>query len=173
MTPNETPRATRRPLAATRINDRPGFDRADVPGLTMAPEPDLVEKTWREVANEVMLRDGRRCRLCTGKKRLTVHHITPREHGGTEDARNLITLCSTCHDKVEGKSWKSMVDRLTAQLPNPPDIPRTKREKFVLQVATLYDLNGSHWGTNGETGGCWGVDGKGIVTFVSVGTLND
>ena len=32
---------------------------------------------------------------------LTVHQIRPREHGGADDSRNLVTLCVPCHDYVE------------------------------------------------------------------------
>lgn len=49
----------------------------------------------------IMARDGRKCRHCKSSKRLTVHHIKPREEGGLNEERNLITLCSECHDKVE------------------------------------------------------------------------
>ena len=46
-------------------------------------------------------RDGYRCQGCGAPKPLTVHHIRPRELGGTNDLRNLLTLCVACHDYVE------------------------------------------------------------------------
>jgi hypothetical protein len=55
---------------------------------------------WRSLRSRVMQRDGRRCRHCGTTERLSVHHITPRPEG-TNDPRNLVTLCSTCHDAVE------------------------------------------------------------------------
>jgi Restriction endonuclease len=51
---------------------------------------------------EVILhRDGYTCQCC-GKKncRLEVHHIVFRSDGGTDDERNLITLCEDCHKKI-------------------------------------------------------------------------
>ena len=47
----------------------------------------------------VMARDRHRCRApgCANTRFLEVHHITPREKGGSNRAENLVTLCSSCH----------------------------------------------------------------------------
>ena len=34
---------------------------------------------------------------------LSAHHIIPRHKGGSNDERNLITLCKHCHDIAEEK----------------------------------------------------------------------
>lgn len=49
----------------------------------------------------VLHRDNYTCQCC-GKKncRLEVHHIIFRSNGGSDDERNLITLCEDCHKKV-------------------------------------------------------------------------
>ena len=49
----------------------------------------------------VLHRDNYTCQCC-GKKhvRLEVHHIIFRSMGGTDDERNLITLCEKCHKSV-------------------------------------------------------------------------
>ena len=49
----------------------------------------------------VLHRDNYTCQCC-GKKyvRLEVHHIIFRSKGGTDDERNLITLCEKCHKAV-------------------------------------------------------------------------
>ena len=49
----------------------------------------------------VLHRDSYTCQCC-GKKhvRLEVHHIIFRSMGGTDDERNLITLCEKCHKAV-------------------------------------------------------------------------
>jgi RNA-directed DNA polymerase len=49
----------------------------------------------------VLRRDNHTCQHC-GKSggRLYVHHITPREYGGTDELDNLTTLCYDCHQKV-------------------------------------------------------------------------
>ena len=49
----------------------------------------------------VLNRDNYTCQCC-GKKhvRLEVHHIIFRSMGGTDDEKNLITLCEKCHKAV-------------------------------------------------------------------------
>jgi 5-methylcytosine-specific restriction endonuclease McrA len=49
----------------------------------------------------VIHRDNYTCRCC-GKRhtRLEVHHIVFRSQGGTDDEKNLITLCKDCHDAI-------------------------------------------------------------------------
>lgn len=49
----------------------------------------------------VLHRDNYTCQCC-GKKhvRLEIHHIIFRSMGGTDDERNLITLCEKCHKAV-------------------------------------------------------------------------
>ena len=48
----------------------------------------------------VLYRDNYNCQHCKGKskdKRLDVHHIVFRSQGGSDDEKNLLTLCKTCH----------------------------------------------------------------------------
>ena len=48
----------------------------------------------------VLDRDEHECQCCHGKhkdSRLEVHHIIFRSNGGSDDPKNLITLCHTCH----------------------------------------------------------------------------
>jgi hypothetical protein len=51
------------------------------------------------VRREVVARDRHRCRTpgCHHTRFLEVHHVVPRERGGTNDPANLVTLCSACH----------------------------------------------------------------------------
>ena len=51
-----------------------------------------------------ILRDNCKCQEC-GKSGcvLEVHHIRARRYGGADTIGNLITLCSSCHQKTEGK----------------------------------------------------------------------
>nr|WP_269141699.1 RNA-guided endonuclease IscB [Pectinatus frisingensis] len=51
----------------------------------------------------VLNRDKHTCQHCKGKtkdKRLQVHHIIFRCQGGSDDEKNLVTLCATCHKKL-------------------------------------------------------------------------
>ena len=65
------------------IEDEQGRNRRTIP-----------LKTRRAVLN----RDQHRCRApgCTHTHILEIHHIIPREKGGTQRLENLVTLCSTC-----------------------------------------------------------------------------
>lgn len=60
-----------------------------------------IPEEWREIRKSILERDGKACRCCKRKSKLTVHHIITREDGGLDDARNLITLCDSCHDLAE------------------------------------------------------------------------
>jgi 5-methylcytosine-specific restriction endonuclease McrA len=59
--------------------------------------------------HQVNLRDGGRCahfedgKRCENRRWLEIHHIVPREHGGTNVLENLITLCSA-HHRMEHKA---------------------------------------------------------------------
>lgn len=51
----------------------------------------------------VLDRDNYTCQYCKGKSKdskLEVHHIIFRSQGGSEESKNLITLCKTCHGKL-------------------------------------------------------------------------
>jgi N6-L-threonylcarbamoyladenine synthase len=71
------------------------------------------------VREYVLWRDGHKCTHCKGKsgdKILSVHHIESRKTGG-DAPNNLITLCTTCHDKhhdgeitIKAKRGKSFKD---------------------------------------------------------------
>jgi hypothetical protein len=46
---------------------------------------------------------SRKCFCCGSRYRLADHHLQPRESGGLNEERNLVTLCCACHDAVEGQ----------------------------------------------------------------------
>jgi 5-methylcytosine-specific restriction endonuclease McrA len=54
------------------------------------------------VRARVLARDRHRCATpgCGSARFLEVHHVVPRSRGGTNDAANLVTLCSRCHGYV-------------------------------------------------------------------------
>lgn len=61
------------------------------------------------VRKAVILRDGCKCMEC-GKSNtvLEVHHIKPKRLNGSNTLGNLITLCSKCHQKTEGREEQYM-----------------------------------------------------------------
>lgn len=50
-------------------------------------------------------RDNHQCQLC-GSVANDVHHILFRSHGGSDDPRNLICLCRSCHDLAHSDEKK-------------------------------------------------------------------
>lgn len=62
---------------------------------------------WRRIAKSVYERDRWTCQDCgvrcttKGSTRIQCHHIIRRRDGGSDDPKNLVTLCVTCHIKRE------------------------------------------------------------------------
>ncbi|WP_066312705.1 RNA-guided endonuclease IscB [Bacillus sp. FJAT-29814] len=55
------------------------------------------------IRKAVVLRDHNTCQECgVTNTRMEVHHIIPRRFNGGDSIHNLITLCSSCHEKVTG-----------------------------------------------------------------------
>lgn len=52
---------------------------------------------------QILERDGFKCRICFRNTNLHIHHIIPRQHGGNHDPDNLITLCASCHGVIESR----------------------------------------------------------------------
>lgn len=78
------------------------------------------EKKKRKPVNQglrlkIFKRDGYRCVICKSDVNLQVDHKTPVSKGGTNDERNLQTLCWNCNvgksDKlIAGKNNLSWID---------------------------------------------------------------
>lgn len=81
----------------------------DIRALTDGYEPYKWEyqksnRLDENIRKAVILRDGCRCMECGASNTvLEVHHIKPRRMNGSNTLGNLITLCSKCHQKTEGK----------------------------------------------------------------------
>jgi 5-methylcytosine-specific restriction endonuclease McrA len=56
---------------------------------------------WRARRAEVIDRDGGRCVLCSAPDALTVHHVKPWCLSRDDRPQNLVTLCETCHVRIE------------------------------------------------------------------------
>ena len=49
-----------------------------------------------------------KCKLCSKKtEHLELHHIIPKSRGGSDDANNLIKLCSKCHGLAHDVSFSN------------------------------------------------------------------
>jgi uncharacterized protein with PIN domain len=61
---------------------------------------------WGELTQYILERDDHFCQRCQKKfanTMLIAHHIEPKEHRGTDSARNLTTLCKKCHEIVHSE----------------------------------------------------------------------
>jgi hypothetical protein len=84
---------------APTVVDRACCDAEHVGHIDAAtPEP-VTTAIPLAIRRLVMRRDHHRCRVpgCGASKWLEVHHIIPREAGGTHDPANLIVLCGAHH----------------------------------------------------------------------------
>lgn len=82
-----------------------------------------------------ILRDSCKCQEC-GKSNcvLEVHHIRARRFGGADTIGNLITLCSKCHQKTEGRE-QEFEDRYFSKIKSKP-----KRFDYAMHV-----MQGKHY----------------------------
>ncbi len=62
---------------------------------------------------EVFTRDRHRCRAlgCRHTRFLEIHHLVPRDQGGTNQIDNLVTLCSSCHRLCHEHGWSKRMLR--------------------------------------------------------------
>ena len=65
------------------------------------------QQNYQNLREQVLRRDGWRCRVCGSMANLEVHQKQFRSHCGNHDKRNLITLCFDCHGLIHGKSTRS------------------------------------------------------------------
>src|SRR5688500_1642091 len=82
--------------------DRSGQRRA-------AGEPGVLIRStakWQRTRATALRRDRHSCTSCGASgQRLEVHHVQPIAAGGAAyDLRNLVTLCPSCHHKLEGRT---------------------------------------------------------------------
>ena len=76
-----------------------------------------------------------RCDIQYAKKDLTVHHMIPRDEGGSNDITNLVPLCPDCHDFVEIEGLKTKADiqgSYEDEIPKQKELKHSgKKENFV------------------------------------------
>ena len=77
------------------------------------PRLRLEPEEYRHLCREVLARDNFRCQNCGSQRNLQVHHQEFRSHSGDDVEANLITLCTTCHERVH---HKGSLDRLNRRI---------------------------------------------------------
>ena len=77
--------------------------------MTPDPKPRKRRKAspqeWKQLADLVTARYGRRCQLCgSTHPTVSLHHVVPRSEGGDDDAANLMPVCghgtAGCHGRI-------------------------------------------------------------------------
>jgi 5-methylcytosine-specific restriction endonuclease McrA len=82
-------------------------------GFILPIKPEKNNKQKRSpiptvLRHEVFLRDGYRCRECGATNQetsLEVDHIIPVSQGGTDELKNLQTLCTACNRAKGNRAW--------------------------------------------------------------------
>lgn len=72
------------------------------------PDPFYNSAEWRSTRTRILKRDDYRCvaiidGLICGDRAIIVDHIVRRRDGGTEDDRNLRSLCRDCDNRMKEK----------------------------------------------------------------------
>lgn len=65
----------------------------------------LSDRPWEVISREHRQRESA-CQLCGSDEGLQTHHTVPVMSGGTNDPWNRMTLCASCHGKVESFTRK-------------------------------------------------------------------
>lgn len=84
--------AVERSVVERATCDARSIGTVDVPArATQDVPPRIVRLVWH--------RDAGRCRVpgCRSARNLEIHHLVPREQGGTHDPSNLMLCCDACH----------------------------------------------------------------------------
>lgn len=91
---SESKRGEKNPMYGVRGSLHPLWKGGHIPIEEYGPQ-------WRGIRAQVRARDGQRCQICGSTESLQVHHIQPFRYQRRHDLADLITLCASCHMKVE------------------------------------------------------------------------
>lgn len=93
-------------------------------------------RKFQKIRKQIKRRDFYTCVACGrepahGGVRLEVHHIVPKEFGGSDQAVNLITLCEVCHKEVHDLI-KYMIELHTAKEGEPNVLVKREYAQMAL-----------------------------------------
>jgi len=80
------------------------------------------------------------CHFCSEGNVLEIHHIVPKRLGGSDDSKNILVLCPTCHEKIERIYNDSFFERIY-------NIPQTGLQTRSMKIKEAYSKhNAKRWG---------------------------
>jgi hypothetical protein len=108
--------------AGGRPLDRADAARMQCDAVISAPGQRNTATIPPRTRQDVLARDGHRCQGpgCNHRLFLAIHHMVPREQGGSNRPDNLITLCSACHRLWHKRGWAAPAQQPGEQPPPPP-----------------------------------------------------
>lgn len=90
---------------------------------------------WGELRLYIFRRDHYTCTRCRkrfGQKKLDAHHIIPKEESGSDNPRNLVTMCEPCHDELHDHQLQRESDNTQPELIGVSKPPDLKEDEMVL-----------------------------------------
>lgn len=73
--------------------------------------------------HRILERDGRRCRYCNAKRKLTIDHLVPVSGGGNDGDLNLVVACQPCNSSKNARSCRA-AGLILLPLADDPDLSR-------------------------------------------------
>ena len=111
---------------ATRFTGRPDLS---VGQYVLESDKRIADQHDRNIPSEVQKkvyeRDGNTCRVCgwtydrwsnSDPRILELHHLMQHATGGSNSERNLICICSKCHDQVHAGKHNRIIEKITKSL---------------------------------------------------------
>lgn len=116
----------------------------------------------KELRKHIYKREGYACALCDSTRGLQIHHVVPRGRGGSDEAWNLIALCSCCHALAHGQvtavvreTWDGDIDEFG---------PADCRQAMVEYLADHYAEMNALWTPKGLVS----MDGLDDIEFKTI-----
>lgn len=103
---------------------------------------------FRKIRPTILRRDQRRCRVCTCREMLQLHHLD--QDKSNNEQTNLIALCSPCHRRTHGRGtavWRRILFWLlkteVAQLEKNSSISRSKAKTIISRKGCSFTTAGT------------------------------
>jgi len=90
---------------------------------------DYELREWRQITRYIRKRDNHICQRCGRSRSSVVHHIIPYRVSNDNTESNLVTLCPSCHSKVEYQTRMYIDEGLSA-----PEIRKRVISDFLMLI---------------------------------------